>query len=110
MNYASALLKDYFPPSENAEYMEDGYTTRVFLTEDYIRIMNIAIVLALVLSFCFVGILLLIGFTNVISTDVYKRQVHIGFVVIQQQKPHKTTVLLREIGEKHVHGTLFSCK
>ncbi len=68
MNYASALLKDYFPPSENAEYMEDGYTTRVFLTEDYIRIMNIAIVLALVLSFCFVGILLLIGFTNVIST------------------------------------------
>ena len=68
MNYAAALLKDYFPPSENAEYMEDGYTTRVFLTEDYIRIMNIAIVLALVLSFCFVGILLLIGFTNVIST------------------------------------------
>ena len=48
--------------------MEDGFATRVFLTEDYIRIMNIAIVLALVLSFCFVGILLLIGFTNVIST------------------------------------------
>lgn len=68
MEYASDLLDRYFPKSEDSEYLEDGFTTRVYLTEDYIRVMNIAIVLALVLSYCFIGILVLIGFTNVIST------------------------------------------
>lgn len=68
MNYASELLDSYFPKSEDAEYMESGFAARVYLTKDYIRIMNIAIVLALVLSYCFVAILMLIGFTNVIST------------------------------------------
>lgn len=68
MNYASDLLDRYFPKSEDAEYMEAGFAARVYLTKDYIRIMNIAIVLALVLSYCFVAILMLIGFTNVIST------------------------------------------
>lgn len=68
MEYATSVLDRYFPKDSDADYMEDGFTTRVYLTEDYLRVMNIAVVLALVLSYCFVGILMLIGFTNVIST------------------------------------------
>lgn len=68
MDYANTVLESYFPNPENAEYMAAGFSARVYQVKDYVRVINIAIVLGLVLMYCFVGILMLIGFTNVVST------------------------------------------
>lgn len=68
MAYAEDVLAAHFPDQSDETYMENGYTSRVYLTDDYIRVMNIAIMLALVLLACFCGMLALIGFTNVAST------------------------------------------
>lgn len=68
INYANQVLNEYFPAGENSDYMEAGFNTRVYKTNDYVRVMNIAIVLILVFLYSFVVLLMLIGFTNVIST------------------------------------------
>lgn len=68
IEYANTVLAEHFPTRKNADYMESGFSARVFMTRDYVRVMNIAIVLALVFLYCFTVLLMLIGFTNVIST------------------------------------------
>lgn len=68
MAYAEQVLSEHFPEQSRDNYMENGYSARVYATEDYFKVMNIAIVLALVFLACFCGLLMLIGFTNVVST------------------------------------------
>lgn len=84
MDYANKVMNEIYPDIENAEYMELGYTARVYKMQDYMKIMNIAIVLAMIFIYSFVALLMLIGFTNVISTmstNVYLR--HKEFAVLQ---------------------------
>lgn len=68
MEYAEQVLAAHFPEQSRDSYMAGGYSARVYATEDYYKVMNIAVVLALVFLACFCGLLMLIGFTNVVST------------------------------------------
>lgn len=68
MDYANTVMSDMFPNDENAGYMEIGFNTRVYKINDYMRVMNMAIVVALIFMYSFVVLLMLIGLTNVIST------------------------------------------
>lgn len=68
IDYSNKILGDVFPTKTDSSYMEEGFNTRVYKTNDYAKIMNIAIVLAIVFMYCFVVLLMLIGLTNVIST------------------------------------------
>lgn len=68
MDYAEEVLAEHFPDQSRDNYMENGYSARVYATEDYYKVMNIAVMLALVFLACFCGLLMLIGFTNVVST------------------------------------------
>lgn len=68
MEVADTLLNEEFPTSKNASYMEDGFTTRVYRTEEYSKVMNIAIALVSVFMYSFVILLMVIGLSNVIST------------------------------------------
>lgn len=68
MEYANEIMERYFPEGEADAYMELGFSTRVFKTEDYVKVMNIAIVLASVFLYSFVILLAMIGVINVIST------------------------------------------
>lgn len=68
MDYAEDILAEHFPDQSRDNYMENGYSARVYATEDYYKVMNIAVMLALVFLACFCGLLMLIGFTNVVST------------------------------------------
>lgn len=66
--YANKVMAQTFPEGEKSSYMESGFNTRVYKLDDYMKVMNIAIVLASVFMYSFVVLLMLIGFTNVIST------------------------------------------
>lgn len=68
MEYANEIMERYFPEGEADAYMELGFSTRVFKTEDYVKVMNIAIMLASVFLYSFVILLAMIGVINVIST------------------------------------------
>lgn len=67
MEYARSVLEGYFP-QHGMEYDEAGFTSRVYGTHDFVKIMNIAIVLATFFLYAFVFLLGLIGVLNVIST------------------------------------------
>ncbi|ONI47668.1 hypothetical protein AN643_04145 [Candidatus Epulonipiscioides saccharophilum] len=74
--YATGLLEAYFPTNEGDEYMADGFSTRVYRTEEYSKVMNVAVVIFLILICSFSILLILIGFTNIASTlisNVYMR-------------------------------------
>ncbi len=49
-------------------YMAQGFNIRVFRSDDYLKIMNVGVILALVFVYGFVILLTLVGLTNVIST------------------------------------------
>lgn len=68
MAYAEKVLDQYFPTGEDDEYMECGYSTRVYRVDDYEKVMNIAIMIACVFLYSFVIMLGIIGMINVIST------------------------------------------
>lgn len=68
IEYANTVVDEMFPNDEDAAYMEAGFNTRVYETDDYMRVMNMAIVVALIFMYSFVALLTLIGLTNVIST------------------------------------------
>ncbi len=68
IEYSNTVLSEFFPTTENSEYMEDGFSTRVYRTDEYSQIMNIAVVLVLVFINSFAALLMFIGFTNVVST------------------------------------------
>lgn len=67
MAYARGVLEERFP-QYGMEYDEAGYTSRVYGAQDFVKIMNIAIVLAAFFLYAFVFLLGLIGVLNVIST------------------------------------------
>lgn len=67
MAYTREVLDSYFP-QYGMEYDEAGYTSRVYGAQDFVKIMNIAIVLAAFFLYAFVFLLGLIGVLNVIST------------------------------------------
>lgn len=67
MAYAKAVLEGYFP-QYGMDYDEAGYTSRVYGAQDFVKLMNIAIVLAAFFLYAFVFLLGLIGVLNVIST------------------------------------------
>lgn len=67
MAYARDILESYFP-QYGMDYDEAGYTSRVYGAQDFVKIMNIAIVLAAFFLYAFVFLLGLIGVLNVIST------------------------------------------
>ncbi len=68
IDYANMVLAGFFPSDENAEYMDEGFSTRVYRTDEYSQVMNMAIVLVLVFVNSFAILLILIGLTNVVST------------------------------------------
>lgn len=84
MDTAREILAAHFPDQSTDSYMQDGYSARVYATDDYNRVMNVAIVIALIFLVCFCALLMLIGFTNVVSTlstNVLMRQSE--FAVLQ---------------------------
>lgn len=68
MTYAKEIMAEMFPHDPESTYIELGYNTRVYKIKDYMKVMNIFIVLATVFVYSFVALLTLIGLTNVIST------------------------------------------
>lgn len=66
--YAEGILDKYFPTDGADEYMEYGYSTRVYRVDDYAKVMNIAIIIACVFLYSFVIMRGFIGMINVIST------------------------------------------
>ena len=84
MDDAREILAAHFPDQSTDSYMQSGFSARVYATDDYNRVMNIAIVIALIFLVCFCALLMLIGFTNVVSTlstNVLMRQSE--FAVLQ---------------------------
>lgn len=67
MEYARGVLESRFP-QYGMDYDEAGYISRVYGAQDFVKIMNIAIVLAAFFLYAFVFLLGLIGVLNVIST------------------------------------------
>lgn len=70
MEYAKEVLEQYFPQG-GLDYGEAGFVSRVFGTQDFSKIMNIAIVLASFFLYSFVFLLGMIGMLNVISTMLF---------------------------------------
>lgn len=68
IEYSNKVLDAIFPSNTDSSYMEEGFNTRVFKINDYMKVMNIAIALVAVFMYSFVVLLMLIGLTNVIST------------------------------------------
>lgn len=84
MDYTEEILAAHFPDQSQDSYMQGGYSARVYATDDYYKVMNVAIVIALIFLVCFCALLMLIGFTNVVSTlstNVLMRQSE--FAVLQ---------------------------
>lgn len=84
MDDAREILAAHFPDQSTDSYMQSGYSARVYATDDYMKVMNVAIVIALIFLVCFCALLMLIGFTNVVSTlstNVLMRQSE--FAVLQ---------------------------
>lgn len=71
MAYAKEVLEEYFPQGD-MDYGEAGYVCRVFGTQDYSKIMNIAVVIAFFFLYGFVLLLGLIGILNVMSTEMFQ--------------------------------------
>lgn len=68
IEYANMIMGEIFPCDTKYTYEELGFNTRVYKTQDYMKIMNIPIVIVTVFAYSFVALLVLIGLTNVIST------------------------------------------
>lgn len=68
MAYANEVMNKYFPLDAGEEYMECGYSTRVYRTDDFAKVLNIAIMIACIFLYSFVIMLGVIGMINVIST------------------------------------------
>ncbi|MCL1996050.1 MAG: ABC transporter permease [Defluviitaleaceae bacterium] len=68
MAYANSVMAEMFPREDEDTYMGLGFTTRVFLADDFIRLMNLGISVGAVFVYSFVGLLTLVGLTCVVST------------------------------------------
>lgn len=66
--YARKVMDEYYPILTEDSYVEQGYTVRIARTDTMVKMLNIAIVLAEIVMYGFVILLILMGFTSVIST------------------------------------------
>ena len=66
--YARKIMDEYYPILTEDSYVEQGYTVRISRTDIMVKMLNIAIVLAQVVLYGFVILLILMGFTSVVST------------------------------------------
>lgn len=66
--YARKIMDEYYPMLTEDAYVEQGYIVNISRADTMIKMLNIAIVLAEVVMYGFVILLLLMGFTSVIST------------------------------------------
>ena len=66
--YARSVMDEYFPIAAEDSYVQQGYTVRIARTDAMVKMLNIAIVLAEIVMYGFVILLILMGFTSVIST------------------------------------------
>lgn len=68
MQYAKSVGEEFFPTVTDDPYAKEGFTVRVSRVDTMVRVLNIAVVMAEIIIYGFVGVLLLIGLVNVIST------------------------------------------
>lgn len=66
--YARKIMDEYYPILTEDSYVEQGYTVRISRTDTMAKVMNVAIVLAEIVMYGFVILLIIMGFTSVIST------------------------------------------
>lgn len=66
--YARKIMDEYYPILTEDAYVEQGYTVRISRMDTMMKMMNIAIVLAEIVMYGFVILLIVMGFTSVIST------------------------------------------
>ena len=68
MQYAKSVGEEFFPTVTDDSYAKEGFPVRVSRVDTMVRVLNIAIVMAEIIIYGFVGVLLLIGLVSVIST------------------------------------------
>lgn len=68
ITYANSVLAEMFSVNESSDHMDEGFKIRVYKIDDFTKVMNIAIMLVSVFMYSFVALLMLIGFTNIVST------------------------------------------
>jgi len=68
INYARTVAEEFFPTTTDDSYAKEGFTVRISRVDTMVRVLNIAIVMAEIVIYGFVGVLLLIGLVSVIST------------------------------------------
>lgn len=66
--YARNIMDEYYPILTEDSYVEQGYTVRIARVDTMVKMLNVAIVLAEIVMYGFVILLILMGFTSVIST------------------------------------------
>lgn len=66
--YARSIMNEYYPILTEDSYTEQGYTVRISRTDTMTKMLNISIVLAEIVMYGFVILLIIMGFTSVIST------------------------------------------
>lgn len=66
--YARNIMDEYYPILTEDSYVEQGYTVRIARIDTMVKMLNVAIVLAEIVMYGFVILLILMGFTSVIST------------------------------------------
>ena len=66
--YARNIMDEYFPIFTEDSYIEQGYTVRISRADTMVKMLNIAVVLAEIVMYGFVILLVVMGFTSVIST------------------------------------------
>ncbi|MCL2386170.1 MAG: ABC transporter permease [Defluviitaleaceae bacterium] len=68
MAYARTVMDDFFPLNPADTIAQAGFRTMIFEAHDFVRLMNLGIIIASVFVYSFIVILTLIGLTSVIST------------------------------------------
>ena len=66
--YARKIMDEYYPILTEDSYVEQGYTVRIARVDTMVKMLNVAIVLAEIVLYGFVILLILMGFTSVVST------------------------------------------
>lgn len=66
--YAKNLAEELFPTYTDDPYAIEGFMVRVSREDTMVRVLNIAVVMAEIILYGFIGVLLLIGLVTVIST------------------------------------------
>ena len=66
--YARKVMERYYPILTEDSYVKQGYAVRISRTDTMVKMLNVAIVLAEIVMYGFVILLIIMGFTSVIST------------------------------------------